>query len=86
MTLPTGSFVCKGIDPANLTAAARIMFNHPLAGVHEGMLKETMRVVSAALGEVIPAEVEHESDKYPSGSYYKRYATEWQPVEEDTDQ
>jgi hypothetical protein len=69
MSLPSGPFVCKNIDREPLLRfAAQYLFP----------VEQLENLVAAALGKVIPAEVDYSNP--PLGDPMERYRTEWQPV------
>jgi hypothetical protein len=98
MTLPDTSFVCKNID---VEAAARA--NHKFRNYPESWdsmpawfkreeIEAAEATVAAALGEVIPAEVEKRGHLQPHPTKEmieefryteRRYTTKWQPVVSD---
>jgi hypothetical protein len=92
MTLPSGPFVCKNIDvEAAVEAFDRLAESWYHGDETSWWLVEG--VVAAALGEVIPAEVEERLRFYdadtPSGMALRReqrYRTTWQPAVSDKEQ
>jgi hypothetical protein len=73
MTLPDTPFVCKNIDWGAMSRAVDLGWSN-------------MEILAAALGEVIPAEVETDSQigELPRpDNGYRRYVGPWQPVVSD---
>jgi hypothetical protein len=96
MTLPDTPFVCVNID---VEAGTRHWVEDIEGDDWEdmpparriGLMQVAVAVIAAALGKVIPAEVETISDcqgcidgedrhKWQPINYEERYVTEWQPV------
>jgi hypothetical protein len=76
MTLPDTPFVCKNID---VEAARDMLVDLLELGVG---IRDVDLVIAAALGEVIPTEVEthNEYKNGPPRDCCERYVTPWQPV------
>jgi hypothetical protein len=84
MTLPFGPFVCKNID---VEAAIEVSENHRPGVGPVTDRKRVEVVIAAALGEVMPAEVEHDRIWYKSGTApSERLVGPWQPVVSDKEQ
>jgi hypothetical protein len=82
MTLPDTPFVCKNIDVEAAAGVLRLEEKRYRSGWNPLSSSELARaIIAAALGEVIPAEVDY-SNPLP-GEPRERYRTEWQPVVSD---
>jgi hypothetical protein len=80
MTLPDTPFVCKNIDVEAAIPVAKLLIEEIEKHARPRNLRRSLEaIIAAALGEVIPAEVE---------SYWvfpgtQRYVTKFQPVVSD---
>jgi hypothetical protein len=96
MTLPDTSFVCKNIDvEAGAKALCGFSDTKPMEPGHPSFSEhwnQARAIIAAALGEVIPAEME-KRDCFPCAEgenardherdTRERFVTEWQPVVSD---
>jgi hypothetical protein len=96
MTLPDTSFVCKNIDvEAGTRHWVEVIegddWEDMPPGRRMGLMQVAEAIIAAALGEVIPAEVESRINTYeealeldpPAPHIRVRYTTNWQPVVSD---
>jgi hypothetical protein len=86
MTLPDTSFVCKNIDvEAGTRHWVEVIegddWEDMPPGRRMGLMQVAEAIIAAALGEVIPAEVDYSNP--PLGEPRERYRTEWQSVVSD---